>query len=224
MLLNIILFYVFSFIGGFLLCIPIGPVNLEIFHTALKKQHIHALFIAIGGAIGDGIWAMLALIGVSPFLKNIVMQGIFLTVTAIITLILGILTLKDAKYIERKEERLVRTISRKRWALLKGLTLVLINPLGIVSWMIIIQFLFKFNIIIPFEFNYQAFFFLMVFSGAVCYFSLIIFITHKMKSIFNPQRTGRISRALGYILIAFSIYFIFNAVQSLFFHIDHFSV
>lgn len=223
MVLNIILFYVFAFIGGFLLCIPIGPVNLEVFHTALKKQHIQALFIAIGAGIGDGIWAMLALIGVSPFLKHVIMQGIFLTVTAVITLVLGILALKDAKYIEKKEENLVRSISRKRWALLKGLTLVLINPLGIISWMIIIQFLFKFNISIPFQFNYEILFFLTVVLGALCYFSLIIFITHKMKSIFNPERTGKVSRALGYLLIAFSVYFFYTAAQSLFFNIDHFT-
>jgi threonine/homoserine/homoserine lactone efflux protein len=222
MLLPIILFYFCAFWGGFLLCIPIGPVNLEVFHAALKKHHVHAMFIAIGAGIGDGIWALVAFMGVSPFLKSILLQGIFLAVTTVITFILGVLALKDARYIEKKEENIVKTIKRKRWALLKGLSLVLINPLGIVSWLIIFQVLFKFNLTIPYKLNYEIFFFVIVFSGAISYFSLIVFITHKMKSIFNPERTVKITKFLGYLLIVFSVYFLFNAIQSLFFNVNHF--
>jgi hypothetical protein len=59
---------------------------------------------------------------------------------------------------------------------------------------------------------------LIVILGAFSYFTLIIFITNRMKSLFSPQRTTKIVRILGYVLIAFSLYFLYFAIKALFFH------
>jgi threonine/homoserine/homoserine lactone efflux protein len=113
---------------------------------------------------------------------------------------------------------MVTKIRRKRWAFLKGLTMVLVNPLGVVSWMIALQFLRKFNIYIPLELRYEILFFIVVTLGASCYFLLIVFITNKMKRIFNPRRTRKITKVLGYILICLSMYFLYNAIKVFFFN------
>lgn len=219
-----LLFYLGCFFMSFFLCIPIGPVNLEVFQSAIKKQHAQALSVALGAAIGDAIWAMAAFFGITPFLKNgynIRIEGIFLLVTATITFVLGLLSLKDARLlekIEKREEAMAEKIKRKRWAFVKGLTMVLINPLGIASWMIALSFLKKMNIYIPLTLTYEFFFMVTVILGVFAYFTMIIFITHKMKSIFSPQRTQKIIRILGYVLIAFSLYFMFFAIKALFFY------
>ncbi len=200
-----------------MLCIPIGPVNLEIFHTALKKQHPQAVAVAIGGAIGDAVWAIVAFFGVTPFQKP-GLEGFFFVATAAITGGLGYFALRDSKCIERKEDTKIATIKRKRWAFLKGLTMVLVNPLGIVSWMISLQFLKKMNIYIPLELRYEILFFVVVTIGAACYFLLIVFITNKMESFFNPQRTSKITRILGYLLLSLSAYFLYHAVKVFFFN------
>jgi len=219
-MLTSLLFYVGCFFTGFFLCIPIGPVNLEVFQSAIKKRHAHALSIALGASLGDAIWALAAFFGITPFLKNgynICIEGIFLLVTAVITFVLGLLSFKDARFlekIEKREEALAEKIKRKRWAFVKGLTMVLINPLGIASWMIALSFMKKLRIYIPLTLTYEIFFMLSVILGAFAYFTLIIFITHKMKSIFSPQRTQKIIRALGFLLIGFSFYFLFFAVKA----------
>ncbi len=218
LMLQILLFYIYSYWIGFLLCIPIGPVNLEIFHTSLKKQYPQAISVAVGAAIGDSVWAMVAFFGVSPFMKSHYLEATFLTITAIITFTLGIFALKDSKFIQKKEEAVLTKIKRKRWAFLKGLTLVLVNPLGILSWMICLQFIRKLNIYIPLEFKYELLFFVVVTIGAASYFLLIVFITNKMKHVFNHQRTYKITKFLGYLLITISIYFIYNAVKAFFFN------
>ncbi len=212
----VIYFYLTTFIIGFLLCIPIGPVNLEVFNYALKKLYPQAIAIAIGAGIGDAAWALTAFFGISPFRdSHYNLEGIFLIITAIVTGVLGFFSLKDARIIERKEEQIVSRIrKRKRWAFLKGLAMVMINPLGIISWMISLKFLEGFGIAIPIQFNFVALFALTVVLGAVCYFLMIIFITKKMKDVFNPERTAKITRILGYILLFFSAYFIFKAVES----------
>lgn len=224
-MLTALLFYVGCFITSFFLCIPIGPVNLEVFQSAMKKHYAQALSVAFGASLGDAIWAMAAFFGITPFLKNgynLSIEGIFLLITAAITFILGLLSLKDARFlekIEKREEAMAERIKRKRWAFAKGLTMVLINPLGIASWMIALSFMKKLKIYIPLELSYEIFFMIIVILGAFAYFTLIIFITNKMKSLFSPARTMKIIRILGYILIAFSLYFMFFAIKALFFHV-----
>lgn len=197
---------------------PIGPVNLEIFHNALKKQYPQALAVAVGAAFGDAIWAFLAFMGISPFSRSHKMEAIFFVVTAAITLILGIIILKDSKLMTKQEEILIVKIKRKRWALLKGLSLVMVNPLAIVTWMVCLQFLRKMKLFIPLQLNYEIVFFCIVGAGAASYFSLIVLVTNKMKSFFSPQRTVKITKYLGYGLFVLSAYFIFNAVKAFFFN------
>ncbi len=215
-MLSIIFFYVCTFFIGFLLCIPIGPVNLEIFHNALRKRYTQAIAISIGAAMGDSIWALSAFFGISPFRnEDMNLKWIFFLVTAIITFILGVVALKDAKFIEKKGEQITTKLAKKkRWAFLKGLFMVLINPLGIVSWMISLKFLESFNINIPLRLNYEILFVIVVILGATSYFFLVIFITNKMKKIFNNERTIKISKYLGYILIGFSLYFFGYSVHA----------
>lgn len=215
---SIIFFYISTYFIGFLLCIPIGPVNLEVFHYSLRKKYTHAISIALGAAIGDSVWALSAFFGISPFRdKNVNLEWIFFLITAIITLLLGLVALKDAKFIEKKGEQITTKLGkRKRWSFLKGLLMVLVNPLGIVSWMISLKFLESFNIKIPLKLNYEIFFALVVIIGATSYFSLVIFITNRMKRVFNHDRTVKISKYLGYILIAFSLYFFGYSVHAFF--------
>jgi threonine/homoserine/homoserine lactone efflux protein len=222
MWLTYLLFYLGCFLISFFLCVPIGPVNLEVFQNAVKKHYGPALSVALGAAVGDALWATAAFFGITPIQKNgdnFSMEGIFLLVTAIITFILGLLSLKDARFlekIEKKEEAFAGRIKRKRWAFAQGLTMVLINPLGIASWMISLSFMKKLKIYIPLTLGHEIFFMLTVILGAFSYFTLIIFITNKMKSLCSPQRTRIIIRILGYILIGFSFYFLFFAIKALF--------
>jgi len=222
-MVTIFLFYLGCFFTSFFLCIPIGPVNLEVFQSAIKKHHAQALSVALGASCGDAIWAMAAFLGISPFLKNgynIHIEGIFLLITSIITFFLGVFSIKDARILERiekKEEAMAERIKRKRWAFVKGLAMVMINPLGIASWMIALAFMKKLKIFIPLSLTYEIVFLIVVLAGAFAYFTLIVFITNKMKAFFSEERIGKIIKVLGYILIMFSLYFLFFAIKTLFF-------
>jgi threonine/homoserine/homoserine lactone efflux protein len=224
-----VLFYVGCFFISFFLCVPIGPVNLEVFQNAIKKHYGPALSVSLGAAVGDSVWAMAAFFGITPFLKNgynFSIEGVFLLITAIITFVLGLLSLKDARFLERiekiekREEAIAQKIKRKRWAFLQGLGMVLINPLGIASWMIALSFLKKLRIYIPLTLNYEVIFMVIIVLGAFSYFTLIIFITNKMKSLCAPHNTRKVIRGLGYVLIGFSLYFLFFALKALFFHLQ----
>jgi len=212
-------FLICCFFISFFLCIPIGPVNLEVFQYAIKKQYHHALITAFGAAVGDAIWALCAFFGLSPFLtqnhNNLHLNAVFLLVTAIIILVLGLIALKDARLydkIERREEAIAAKITRKRWSLLKGLIMVMVNPLGIGSWVISLSFLRSLKFYIPLTLTWEILYFGSVALGAFTYFTVLVFITYKSKHFFNPQRTARIIKWLGIILILFAVFFLYKAL------------
>jgi threonine/homoserine/homoserine lactone efflux protein len=124
--------------------------------------------------------------------------------------------LKDAKYIEEKEASMIQKVKRKRISLLKGLTMVLLNPLGIVSWMVALSFLRKTGFFIPLTMTHKALFFTVVTLGALFYFLSIIFITNRMKHFFDQQRTKKLIRTLGFVLLSFSLYFFILSMKTFF--------
>jgi hypothetical protein len=69
----------------------------------------------------------------------------------------------------------------------------------------------------PLTLNHEIFFMVVVILGAFAYFTLIIFITNRMKSLCAPHNTRKVIKALGYVLIAFSLYFLFFGLKALFF-------
>lgn len=219
-MLTIGLFYLAAYLTGFWLCIMPGPVALEVFHHALKKQNIQALSVGAGAALGDAIWAMVAFFGITPFLKNgqnNYLESIFLLAAAVITFVIGFLALKDAHLVEKlekKEEEIARKVMRKRWAFLKGLTMVMVNPLGIGSWVIVLSFLKKSKIYIPLSLSYEIIFMGVVMAGAFSYSILMVVITNRAKKLFTPETTTWIIKILGSLLIAFSIYFLFYALRA----------
>lgn len=208
-----LLFYISCFFIAFFSKIPVGPVNLEVLHCSVKRYHPQALSVAFGAALGDGIWVSLAFVGISPFIQNRYLEAIFLLATAIITFIMGYSALKNSHFIEKAEEEIVRKIRKKRWAFLKGLTLILINPLVLLTWMISLSFLRKSKVYIPIELNHKVLLFFVVAAGTISYFSLVVLITKKIKSIFNERRTKKITRILAYLLIACSLYFLFFSIK-----------
>jgi threonine/homoserine/homoserine lactone efflux protein len=219
-MITIALFYLAAYLTGFWLCIMPGPVALEVFHHAIKKQNIQALSVGAGAAVGDAIWALVAFFGIAPFLRNgqnNLLEAIFLLAAGAITFIIGFLALKDARLVEKfekKEEEIARKVMRKRWAVLKGLTMVMINPLGIGSWMIVLSFLKKSKIYIPLTLTYEIIFMGAVIAGAFSYSILIVFISNRVKKLFTPETTTKVIKVLGYLLIAFSIYFLFYALRA----------
>lgn len=212
-----LLFYFACFWISFFLCIPLGPVNLEVFHAALQKKRTQALLVGLGGAVGDSVWAMTALLGVTPFMNSQGLEIVFILITAVVTFVLGLSALRDAKFTGKKEPAMMEKIKQSHWAFLKGLTMVLINPLGTVSWLICLQFLKRIPIFIPMQPRYEIIFALVVTGGAFVYFALVVVITDRMKNFFNPERTRKVTRGLGLLLIALSAYFVYHAIKVWFF-------
>lgn len=225
---DIILFYVVAFFTGFGLCIMPGPIAIEVFHHAVKRENAHALFMGLGAALGDAIWAMVAFYGITPFLKNgngenNHLESYFLIVAALVTFIIGFLALKDGKMMKKVGEReemleeiVIKKLPKSGWSILKGVMMVMVNPLGIGSWVIVLALLKKAHIYIPLIWGYEAVFYIAVMMGAFAYSVLMVLLTRRFEALFKPERTAKIIKTLGYMLIGFSVYFLFFAIRGFF--------
>ncbi len=57
-------------IVGFLICIPVGPINVWVVNTLIKHNFKSALAIALGGSLMDFVYFMVILTGLSLFHFN----------------------------------------------------------------------------------------------------------------------------------------------------------
>ena len=57
--------FVIGVVTGFIMCIPIGPLNIWVINTCLKKGGARALSVACGGSIMDAIYFYVILSGLS---------------------------------------------------------------------------------------------------------------------------------------------------------------
>lgn len=62
-----LLAYIVGLVVGFLICVPIGPMNMWVVNTLLKRNFISAFSIALGAATMDFVYFMIILSGLSLF-------------------------------------------------------------------------------------------------------------------------------------------------------------
>ena len=58
---------VIGLVIGFLMCIPIGPINIWVINTFIRRGAAQALSIALGGSLMDFIYFYVILSGISLF-------------------------------------------------------------------------------------------------------------------------------------------------------------
>lgn len=85
---------------GLVMCIPIGPINIWVMRTQLKNGVLHALAVALGGAIMDFVYFYVILSGLSLFEFSIETQKIFKVLGIFIIFLMGIFEIFSAKNID----------------------------------------------------------------------------------------------------------------------------
>lgn len=88
------------FIAGFLLsislCLDLGIVNIATIKAGIERGFIPALYIGLGAGIGDMIYALLSLVGLSMILENLFFRWFFWIGGTIILLYMCLTMIKQA--------------------------------------------------------------------------------------------------------------------------------
>src|SRR3954447_5520090 len=90
------MFFAIGFAAGALTGIPIGPVNVAVIDAAYRFTLRRAIAVGIGGAVADGLYSALGVLGVTPVLnKYPSVPPVLYAISGVVLLIYGFLTARS---------------------------------------------------------------------------------------------------------------------------------
>lgn len=196
---------------GVLSGIPIGPVNVAVLDTAYRHTLRRAIAVCLGGAIGDGLYAMLGILGVGPYLDaHPSVPPVLYSVSGLILLAYGIVTVrsKPSPAVTEVKER-ADNPSYALWSgFVLGVVLILLNPAALVTWVIIIG---SFMHGITTEQGIGAT--IGIAMGSFVWFSMVAVLSNHGKRVLGGKAVHNVTRFVGLLLIGYSLYTIGKALH-----------
>ena len=204
------------FIGliiGFLMCIPVGPINVWVVNTLLKHNFKSAFSIALGGSLMDFIYFFLILTGLSFFNFSSSMSLVLKVVGVLLLFAFGIKELfakaPNFDFSETKE-----THERKNLAgfFLVGVVIYTSNPTLIATMSGLAALIKSWNL---FAFNFINYFFLSIglAIGSSFWFYLLLKLVEKYREKIPQKFYVNFSRTSGLLMTIFSFIMAFKVYR-----------
>ena len=196
-----------GFVCGFVVCVPIGPVNLTVIRYALRRGFLPALLIGFGSAGADTIYATALLAGHTSILDMPVMRDVMRVVAFVVIVIIGIRSLwfKEERVEARDEARAEQV--EERWhhprAFMLGFVLTITNLMLIVLWATLAAFLLAREWVQP-EVSSRTVASAGVFLGCSAWFALLSFSVSRAHRRVKPQTLTLLVRACGVVFLLFA--------------------
>jgi threonine/homoserine/homoserine lactone efflux protein len=192
---------------GFLVCIPIGPVNLTVIRYALRKGFLPAFLVGLGAASADTLYATALLAGHTTILEMPVVRNVMRVVALIVIVGIGIRSLlfKEEKVEARDEARAEQV--EERWhhprAFILGFILTISNLMLIVLWATLAAFLFAREWVDP-ELTSRATCSVGVLCGCSLWFLMLSFFVSLAHRRVKPRTLTVLVRACGVVFLVFA--------------------
>ena len=196
---------VISFIGS----IPIaGPLAVLIVDRAVSGRRVEGLFIALGGALAEALYAF----GVAllfPMLLGLSDTIVFVSRIAGATLVTcaGILLCIRPDFVRRTGG------TRRRGSFVTGLALSGLNPTLIATWTVVVATLNSHGLLGR-SAGAAVAFGLGVGAGVTGWFALLVSLSHAAKDFFDGPRRKQTIRVLGLVLVCAGGYLVFHTVHA----------
>ncbi len=200
--------------AGAITGIPIGPVNVAVIDAAYRHTLRRAIGVGLGGALADGAYAALGLLGVKPILDaHPGIPPVLYLLSGLVLLVYGYLTARsqpvspvmpgDAPHASES----VTMRAELQLGFKVGVALILLNPAAITVWVVMMA-----NLVPPTDVAGGIACAIGVMVGSFAWFALVAYLTQKGKSVLG-DKAAWIPRAVGIGLMGYSLYLLFKAVQ-----------
>lgn len=208
---------IFGFILGFVICIPIGPINLFSIKLTTAHRRKEALYLALGGSVMDFLYFFILMNGVSFFEFGSLVTTIFKSLGILFILIMGIKEIlayyQNKKIIndevigEREKQKfleLKKTSGNYLKAFMTGVLIYTSNPTLIASMSGLSAFVkstnfFNFNLITIFSFS------LFAAIGTFSWFFLLTRVVKKNLHRFSEKVLSRLNLSFGVLMVIVAI-------------------
>lgn len=199
-------------IVGFLICIPVGPINVWVVNTLIRKNFRSAFSIALGGSLMDFVYFMIILTGLSLFQftpKTVLALKI---VGVVFLLVFGLRELFVQKQnfdLEKDEEK---KKSRASSYFLLGVLIYSSNPTLVATMSGIAAIIKSWNL---FQNNFTNYIALSagISLGSATWFFLLLKIVNKYQNRIPEKFFINFSRACGLLIVLFGLYMAFNVYK-----------
>lgn len=132
-------------VSGFLISVPVGPVNLTIMHEGTRAGFARAALISVGAVAMEVIYCGIAFTGFASFFERGVVQSAMELVSFVFLLFLGFKfllarTVEAPTHLTRATDRLEARIEERlhpHTAFMTGFVRVLANPGVLLFWIIL---------------------------------------------------------------------------------------
>jgi threonine/homoserine/homoserine lactone efflux protein len=189
---------------GFVVSIPVGPVNLAVINTALQRGFLRAFLVGLGAIAAETVYATASLAGHSTIGEWPVARYL-LRVTAVVVIAgVGLRALRFKE--ERAEAADAATVQRadQRWhhprAFMFGFFLTISNLMLVVLWATLAAVLFAHDWVQP-ELPSRAACAAGVLAGGSLWFLLLAhFVAHAHRRV-SPRTLTLLVRACGVVFL-----------------------
>jgi threonine/homoserine/homoserine lactone efflux protein len=209
-----ILLVLSSFAMGFLLAIPIGAVQIEMAKRALNHKFRAAWMAGLGSVAADLMYGVIALFGVAPFLRHKTVIAAFDIVSVIILWLLAFFTFREANK-HKIPDIALKSLGSKRFSFLTGFALASANPMMIFWWLVGYRFEVHTRLIEPATTTARVIFLSFCGLGIAAYLSLAAVLMYKLQTFISDTATKIIYKALGCVLAALSLFFLYSTFKNL---------
>jgi threonine/homoserine/homoserine lactone efflux protein len=211
------MFFLIGAAAGAITGIPIGPVNVAVIDAAYRHTFRRAIGVGLGGALADGAYSALGLLGVKPILDaHPGIPPVLYLLSGAVLLVYGYLTARSqpvspAMPSEPHASESVMMKAELQLGFKVGVALILLNPAAITVWVVMMA-----NLMPAATIGGGIACALGVMVGSFAWFALVAYLTQKGKSVLG-DKAAWIPRAVGIGLMGYSLYLLFKAVRYYFF-------
>ncbi|HEX7862084.1 MAG TPA: LysE family transporter [Verrucomicrobiae bacterium] len=202
-------------IGGFLFCIPVGPINITIINEGARRGFFWALMIGFGAMVMDLIYCSVAFAGFSSIFASKFMKALMQLLSFVFLIYLGLKYLLTASLpattptVEAVEHKL-----HPHTAFWIGFVRVLGNPAVLLFW-ITMSATFMAHELINDTMASKAICVLGTFIGGTSWFVLLSFLVAKGHGKFSTKGLIRMAHISGGVLLFAGVVVGFQLVRML---------
>lgn len=206
------MFFAIGVAAGALTGVPIGPVNVAVINAAYRHTMRRAIAVGLGGALADGCYAALGVIGLTPILRSYPsIPPILYAISGLVLLVYGFFIVRSQPVAPATNEPSASesvAMRREMWSgFTVGLALILMNPAAVVTWVVIM------GSIIPDGTVPEGIACAVgVMIGSFAWFAFVAYVTQKGRQALG-DKAAWIPRVVGIALMVYAAYLIAKAVK-----------